>query len=286
MLAVAGLLFTSCNSDEYNTQNGVTVEMSQATMKVKENAGIVVVPLTLKGKTNGPVEVTVDVAEYSENPAIADVHYLMTSSTVVFPNDEAEVGIEFSLVNDMDINEDRAFIVTITKVEGGSIGQQVSTVVTIRDDDGLFYEAIQGEWTMSDTNWFDETDESFKVTITGVEEGDPDYEKTVYLSGWGGFSGSNLMTVKADYELNMETGEVTLSMPFDQHMGTYGGAYEVYWYGVDGGYLDDSGSLVGSVSADLRTITFDPDATVILYANQNGEWVGGLDAYYNMKMTR
>ena len=286
MVAVSALLLTACNSDEFNTDGGVTVEMTYATMKVKENAGIFNVPLTLKVKTNGPVEVTVNVAEYSESPAKENVHYLVTSYTVVFPNDSASVGIEIAPTNDMEINDDRLFIVSISKVQGAQIGEQNSTVVTIRDDDGMFYEAIQGNWTMKEINWFDDSEESFTLNITGVDEDDPNYEKTLYISGWGGFSGSNLMTVQAEYYEDPATGEITISIPYDQFMGTYGGAYEVYFYGVVDGYLEDEGALVGTLSADLRTISFDPDDTVILYAAQNGQWVGGLDAYYNMQISR
>lgn len=287
MLGVAGFLFTSCNSDEYNTAGDVTVEMEYATLSVKENRGIVNAPLVLKGKTNGPVVVTVDVTEVSSSPAQENVHYLLTSNTVVFPNDSAQVGIEFSLVNDMEINEDRAFIIQIVKAEGAKIGTQNTTEVTIRDDDGLFYEALQGEWTMNEMNWFDESPESFKLTITGVDEGEDGYEKTLYISGWSGFTGANLLTVTAEYYYDMASNEITIELPYDQMIGTYGGQYEIYLYGVSpDGYLMDEGALVGTVSSDLRTIEFYPDDTIILYAWTGSSWAGGLDAYYEMKMTR
>ena len=46
MLACSALLVTACsNDDDWNTDGNVTVEMKNATMKVKENAGMFYVPV-------------------------------------------------------------------------------------------------------------------------------------------------------------------------------------------------------------------------------------------------
>lgn len=287
MIAGAAFLLTACSSDDWNTSGNVTVEMAQATMTVKENANIFKVPLKLQGKTNGPVKVEVSVAEYSESPAKADIHYFLTSSSVVFPTDSANVGLEFVAVNDMEINSDRAFIVTITKVEGAKIGNQATTVVTIKDDDGLFYEAIQGNWTFSGVGFFDGAPIKDSWTIRGFDEGDANYEKILEISGWGGQSG---LVAEVEYNYDETNDVITLYFPFGQTLGQLNfsglGACDVVLYGVLDGYLNDEGGAYAVVSSDLRTINFDPNEIFYYGVEQNGEYLGGWDGVEEMIVTR
>ena len=288
-LAGAALLLTACSdSDSLNTSSGVSVEMEKATMTVKENIGIFNVPLKLTGKTNGMVKVKVDVAEYSENPAKEDVNYIVTSKTLTFPTDSATVSVEFVAVNDMDVNDNRLFVVTITNVEGGSIGENASTIVTIKDDDSMFYEAIQGAWSFTGTGFFDGSPVSNTISIFGVEdEEDPNYEKVLYMSGWGNQNG---LVVEAEYSQDPTTKQITLYVPFDQVMGQLNfsglGVCDVVLFGVSGDYLNDEGGAYLTVSDDLRTITFDPDEVFYYGVLSNGEYMGGWNGVENMSMER
>lgn len=287
LLAGAALLMTACSSDDWNTSGGVTVEMANATMKMKENAASFNVPLKLTGKTNGPVKVEVAVAEYSENPAKENVHYLLTSYSVVFPTDSANVALEFIPVNDMDVNEDRMFTVTIVKAEGANIGSQATTTVTIRDDDGLFYEAIQGVWTMNSLGFFDDAPYSDAMTISGVDEEDPDYEKILYFAGWGGQNG---LVAEVEYQYDTTTNEILLYFPYGQTLGQLNftglGACDVVLYGVEGNYLVDDGGAWATVDPNLRTIYFDESVTFYYGVVSNGEYLGGWDGAYDISMTR
>ena len=289
MLAGAALLLSACsNSEDWNTDGGVTVEMLNTEMTVKENIGTFLVPLKLTGTTNGPVQVKVDVKEYSENPAKEDVNYIVTSKTVVFPTDSANVSIEMVAVNDMDINTNRMFVVTITSVEGGSIGTNASTTITIKDDDSMFYEAIQGAWLLTGSGFFDGSPVSNTISITGIaDEDDPNYEKTLYLSGWGGQNG---LVVEAEYSQDPDTQEVTLYIPYDQVMGQLNfsglGVCDVVLYGVSGDYLNDEGGAYITVSPDLQTMTFDPDEVFYYGVVSNGEYLGGWNGVENMSMVR
>ncbi len=103
LVACSALLFAACSdNDDWNTDGNVTVQFTSATVKAKENADLFYVPLEVTGKTNGPIRVTVDVAATTESPANEDEHYILTSKTVVIPNDSTEVSLEFAAVNDMD----------------------------------------------------------------------------------------------------------------------------------------------------------------------------------------
>ena len=289
MLAGAALLLTACSdSDDWNTQSGVSVEMANTAMTVKENVGIFTVPLKLTGKTNGPVKVKVDVAEYSENPAKEDVNYLVTSKTVTFPTDSASVSIEMVTVNDMDINANRMFVVTITNVDGASIGSNASTTITIKDDDSVFYEAIQGAWQLTGTGFFDGSSVSNTISIYGIaDEDDPNYEKTLFLSGWGNQSG---LVAQAEYSQDPTTFEVTIYIPYDQVLGQLNfsglGVCDVVLYGVSGDYLNDEGGAYITVTPDLQTMIFDPDEVFYYGVVSNGEYMGGWNGVENMKMER
>ena len=128
MLACSALLVTACsNDDDWNTDGNVTVEMKNATMKVKENAGMFYVPVEVTGEANGPIRVTVDVTEASVSPAVEDEHYILTTKTLNIPAGETEVSLEFVPTNDMEINDDRVFTVTIVSVEGAKLGEIKST---------------------------------------------------------------------------------------------------------------------------------------------------------------
>lgn len=288
LVACSALLFASCNhDDDWNTDGNVTVQFASATMKAKENADLFYVPLEVTGKTNGPIRVTVDVAQASENPAVSDEHYMVTSKTVVIPNDSTEVKLEIAAVNDMEINDDRQFTITITHVEGAKVGQNNSVVVTITDDDSLFYEAIQGTWTFADYNYFDEKNEDFKVKIIGEPEESEGYEKTLYLQGLGG--ASNLVA-EMEYIFDEENQKIYLEVPYGQVLGQLNftglGLCDVVLFGLSDGYLVQNGSSLMEADTNMKSITFDPADGWILYVMQNGEGMGGFDAYESMSMSR
>ena len=287
MVACAGLLMAACSSDDWNTDSNVTVELVNATMKVKENAGIFKVPILVTGHTNGPVQVTVDVEEVSASPAVEDVNYYVTSKTVTIPSDSVQVGIEIYVNNDMDVNEDRAFIVTIKSAEGAKLGSQLSTTVTIADDDGLFYEAIQGGWDFNAESYYG-GDDNWKVTLIGVDEGQEGYEQTLYLSGLMGYA---WVVAEVEYSYDAANNVISLAIPYGQIVATDVnfsglGLCDVGLFGVVDGYLDEDGALEGVVSADLRSITFDEDADVIFYVLQGDEGMGAWDRILNISMSR
>lgn len=288
MFAGVAVLLTACSSkDDWNTDHTAFVEMTNATMKVKENAGLVKIPLTLTGTTNGPVQVTVSVSEVGEYPAVESENFLLTSNTVVFPNDSAQVGIEVYLINDMDVNENRTFALTITKVEGASIGNQTTTEVIIVDDEGMPYEAIQGSWTFSDENYFDEVQESFSVSITGVSDDDPGYESVLYISGMLGF---NNLTAEAKFKED-ENGQVTVAIMYGITTGQLNftglGVSDVVTMGVDDeGYLVTTGSMVGYADQDLLTITYDQYDMLMFGVFQNNEYLGLFDGVLSVVLSR
>ncbi len=289
LIACSALIMAACsNDDDWNSASDVTVQMAKAELKTRENKKLFNVPLEVVGKANGPIRVTVEMAPMTENPANEDKHYYVTSKTVVIPDNEANVSIEFAPVNDKEINEDRVFKVSIVKVEGATIGEQNSTEVIIRDDDSLPYEAIQGSWNCTYIDIFRGTNESFEMTITGVED-DEDilYGRALYFSGWGGAAN---LTAEVEYNYIEESGEVELEFVYGQNLGQLDfdgiGKCDVDLYGCDGNSFFKSGSCVATVDPKLQTITFEYQDGFFLAVISNGEYLGGWDGFVGFAMER
>lgn len=286
MVACLGLSLAACSDDnKWNTDSNVTVEMAQATVNTMENRDVFYVPLKVTGKTNGPICVTVDVTEAAVSPAKEDVNYYITSKKVVIPDNETEVKLEFAAVNDKEINEDRVFTVTIAKVEGAKLGEVVATVVTIRDDDGIPYEAIQGAWKLTGISGFDGSPVSDNITISGLEDSDLSYGKVLYMTG---FVGTPDLSIEVAFTYVEAEQKGYITIPLGQVMGIYNKTYECQFWGLNGQYVNDEGSITATVNSDLNEITFDLDADAGYYiaAFKDGEYLGGLDAVTSVAMTR
>ena len=173
-------LFTACSNDddkrEFNTVKDVTVSMASTTIDTKENRGIIDVPFVVNGETNGYVVVTCKVAEVSNNPAMEDVHYLVTSKSVTLEPKATEGSFEISLVDDREINEAREFIVTLESAEGATIGTQQMCTVVIGDNDYDPYSRLGGQWSILDQNG----GAGKTITIQDFDEGEDGYH-TKYL---------------------------------------------------------------------------------------------------------
>ncbi|MDE7376010.1 MAG: hypothetical protein K2N16_04090 [Muribaculaceae bacterium] len=173
-------LFTACSNDddkrEFNTVKDVTVSMASTTIDTKENRGIIDVPFVVNGETNGYVVVTCKVAEVSNNPAMEDVHYLVTSKSVTLEPKATEGSFEISLVDDREINEAREFIVTLESAAGATLGTQQMCTVVIGDNDSDPYSRLGGQWGILDQNG----GMGKTITIQDFDEGEDGYH-TKYL---------------------------------------------------------------------------------------------------------
>ena len=135
VLAAAMVGCTEEDTPSWNSQEA-TVSMGQAELVCKENKGIINVPVTVEGKRNGIIEVEVEVAEYGDNPAFDDVHYILTSNKVIIPADATEGQFEFRAIDDNEINESRTFTITIKSAKHAEVNTEAnSTMVILKDND-------------------------------------------------------------------------------------------------------------------------------------------------------
>ena len=259
---LAAAVLAGCSKEEEISWNSAdaTVSMGQAELVVKENKGMVNVPVVVAGELDGAVEVTVEVAELGENPAMEDVHYILTSETVIIPADATEGKIEFKTVDDADINEERTFVITIKSANGATVSETAnSTVVTLKDNDSQFYEKLQGRWKMNSVS-SKGASQSWNINIVGVEEGEEGYNEVFQVTGIMGYSWTS-MTMYYSYDAAAKAGYVYIPAGYILAEGVdfgLGGTNEVVTGLVnEEGNLTLSGGIIGTWNDDFTEITFE-----------------------------
>lgn len=270
---LATAIFASCSEEELSwNSSAATVSMEQAELVYKENKGMVNVPIVVDGELNGPVEVTVEVAEVGENPAMEDVHYIVTSKTVLIPADATSGKIEFKTVDDADINEARTFVINIKSVNGATVGETASTTVTLKDNDSQFYEKLQGRWKMNSVDSKGNT-QAWNINIIGVDEGEEGYNEVFQVTGIMDYNWTS-MTMFYSYDVATKTGYVYIPFGYifaeGVNFGSSVGVCDVATGTVVDGYINFDGGLVGTWNEDFTEITFEENKIMYGFLVSNG----------------
>ena len=300
MLLLVACTFAACSDDDNNNTNGeTTVSFANATLKLKESAGLVNIPIKVEGARNGDVSVVVKAEEVGESPAVEDKHYIITSKSVRVKADEetsATLNIETKIVDDDEINTDRTFKLTIVSANGAKIGENASVLVTIRDNENAFYEQFFGTWTITAMCSPDEEnapDKEFSNTIeiTGeTNEDAPNYNKilTAKKSDFFAFHPSVATDFEwhFNYTFDESTKTGTLSFVCGEVAGNLAGQYNFIWLTPQNGNLvSDPLTTTWSLVDDKfsNEVIFPENAKIYLYSPELGGWVQYL---YNIKMTK
>lgn len=224
LLSLGALAVTSCSDDDndFNTGKDVTVDLAETTIRVSEDqvssTSYNYIPVVVKGETNGPVQVTVEVLPYGEEPAKADVNYVFTAYTITIPAGETTGRFQYYPKSNDEMNNDRSFEVRIVDVKGASIGEQNSTIVTLVDNEGLipvYYSGLAGAWNgVMESTYDGPLAQPF--TIVTEPEGTDGYGRNITLVD---FPASG-MTTKATFSIDGVTQEIFVSIPSGQQVGT------------------------------------------------------------------
>lgn len=293
-IAISGLALVGCSDkDNVNTASGVTVEMAKASIEVKENTGLFHIPVVVTGEPNAPVKVEVKVETVGVNPAVPFENqngtwagnYIVTSKTINIPADEKTASIEINTVDDKDENDDRTFQITIVAADGAQIGTTSTCVVTIKDNDKVPYEKVQGSWTLSfiDVNG---NPANTPVSIEGYEESDKNYGNLLSLCGIAlEYADQDMTYLDMDFYYNEATGESYVEFQLPEPIATYQNAYYIW---VLNGLSLAPATVRADFSADLQTLEFDPEAAFVPYVASPdfSVPVGYTDVMSSMKMTR
>lgn len=289
-LALGALSLTACSdSDSGNTATGVTVEMQQSEITVSENKGIFNVPIKVTGDANGPIKVKVKVEGNGPNPAqpfeerngVWSGDYVVTSTDLNIPADTKTVNVEINTIDNVDENEAKTFTVTIESVEGATIGSQSSTNVTIKDNDSVPYEKVQGAYKFSFLD-YDGVPTNWNLVISGIDEGEPGYGEELYINGFLGMASTSLTLY---FHNNEATGETFIEFNLPEPMIWYDSAN--YVWAIKGMSLAD-GVIRGTFSEDLQTITFNEEDMIVYYVASPdfSSKLGIYDSSTAMSMTR
>ena len=143
-----------------------------------------------------------------------------------------------------------------------------TTVITIKDNDSVFYEKLQGTWKMTayevDTeNGGYLASETWTVKVIGFDEGEEGYDKVLYITGMLGYEWTML---QVNYHFDMETKKGYLEVPygtvFAEKVNFSGlGECDVIAGGLtEDGYIDLESSFKGEWNDEFNLITFDENA--------------------------
>ena len=273
---LAAIVFAGCSDEDETSWNSLdaTVGMGEVEFACKENKGIVSVPVVVEGNRNGAIEVTVDVAESGDNPAMANVHYFLTSNKIIIPADAAEGRVEFRVVDDNDINESRTFVITLKSVQGKATidADAKSTVVVVKDNDSQLYERLQGRWKMtSDSEYLGAL--SWKVNIIGVEEGAEGYNEVLQVTGLAEYEGTS-MTLQFNYDNATKKGCVYIPFGVLLAKGAdlgFDEAYDIKTATFDSkNNFITTGGIYGYWNEDFTEITFDKGQALYAWVYYNG----------------
>lgn len=294
--ALAALTMTACSDDDnkrtYNTNPGVTVSMGEATMKVKENAGLCYIPVVVEGEPNGYVTVTVKITEPATNAAVADKQFYVTSETININSEDKTANIEFAPVNFAEEQDPASFIVTIDKVEGATVGAHASCEVQIVDKGvAPYFSKIASAYEVSSKEYnFDEQDFTddlkFNVTMTPVTVSEDGKSGTGVFSNYFGEAGFD---VPFSYDYNDADKSATITLEYGALLmqANFGGSIGI----ADIMTCNTSGALTGGIkgqwNGDYDAIVF---GTGVLGAGvfQKGSFLGfyTLISEINMKIAK
>lgn len=294
MLLTFVSLFAACSSDDdYNTKDA-TISFASATITTKESAGMINIPVNITGARNGNVSFVIQAEEVGDNPAKEDVNYMITDKTLNLVADTLESGVvnvETKIIDDDDLNADRTFKLTIVSANGAKIGENASTVVTIRDNESAIYEQFFGTWKLTGTleNSNGTSEFSKDVTITGeTDEDNPDYNNILTASSTAMLNvGVNLdCDWHFRYSFNQETKQGTLGFICGEVVSTYGNSYQWVWATDDGTNLTTDDVTTPWKLTDNNKlpneISFPEESSLYLYQPGAGYWA----VLYNLKLIK
>ena len=304
-LTLGMLSLAACSdNDDLNTAPNVTVEMASSELSVKENSGLINVPVKLSGEANGPVKVQLKVEGCGEIPAVPyvetngvwDGNYIVTSETLNIPAGETSVNVEIRIVDDIVETGDRTFSVTIVSCEGATIGNNASTIVTVADNESLpTYDLIQGEWKMSYIDR-DGAKNSANFTITGYAEGTEEYNNG--MLEFGGiaadlFGTDEIWVPMFLVEDDPDSEKPYVVVPTPQAFAMYDGAHYVWLCGSTAPNpkyedLANDCMLIGEFDKATQTITFQPTDKMwyVVASPDFSDILGNIGTFSSMTMSR
>lgn len=293
LLAAAGFAgaFTSCskNTDIKHGKGDAVIGFAQASYTFKESAGIAKIPVEIIGSPE-TYPLTFDITceklnsdkEVSEIMVFTQTKNFKDNGSVLADSTKVPVIVEFKVIDDADINEDRTYTITITNVKGAKLAEQSSTTVVIKDNDNNPYEKLWGKWTMTGTKSNGDPYSS-PVTICGGftdEEVEANADKVLVAHGFAGYQWSDgTPHFNIAYDGDSETLSImvgyNMTNPGDVDWGLGGSQYVVaYSYNPASKTISDKIQIPGKWNKDMTEMTFDSSLGLIAMIFSDGTSTG------------
>ena len=168
LAAVSALMLASCDNTEEGAGDAV-IGFAKDAYSFKESAGLVRIPMVVEGEAKTwPIsfDVKAEISVSDESDIEKIIHFTQNTGLKYAGNPDAPAYVEFSVIDNPEINENRTVKFTLENVNGAAVGTG-STVVEIADNDNNPYDRLMGTWSLSATSLSDGSTTSFDVIITG-----------------------------------------------------------------------------------------------------------------------
>lgn len=292
LLAVALPFFTSCSDDDDVNTAETTVGFENTELVVDESAGLFNIPINVTGRRNGPIHLTLAAEGVGDNPAVEGENFQIIDKTLNLSADTLETGtinVEVQIFDDIVMNANRQFTLTIVDADGAEITNNRITV-SVMNNDG-YYTSLFGEWTLNaESARYGQI--SCDVTIGGAEdENDPAYERTLDVSITNLLGSGETLNFAWNYVFDSIQGMGQVALTCDQSTiatlsdgsalflvfdpvgdgSLYTGSYPGVWY------LGENGEAATSIIF--------PYTLYNVFYNAAGQ-LGAFDIYSNVTLTR
>ena len=192
LAAVSALMLASCDNNTEEGAGDAVIGFAKDAYSYKESAGLVRIPLTVEGEAKTwPVtfDIKAEISVSDEADIEKIIHFTQSDCLKYAGNPDAPAFVEFTVIDNLEINDNRTVKLTLENVKGAAVGTG-SAVIEIVDNDNNPYDRLMGTWTLSATSLSDGSTTSFDVIITGgltEDEAAANAEKTLVCCGYAGY---------------------------------------------------------------------------------------------------
>ena len=192
LAAVSTLMLASCDNKTEEGAGDAVIGFAKDAYTFKESAGLVRIPMSVEGEAKyWPIcfDIKAEIS-VSDEPEIENIiHFTQATGLKYAGNPDAPAYVEFSIIDNLEINDNRTVKLTIENVKGAAVGTG-STVVEIADNDNNPYDRLMGEWILEGPSIYsDGFSGPQPVTIIGgftPEEEEANADKTLVCIGFLG----------------------------------------------------------------------------------------------------
>lgn len=300
LAAVSTLMLASCDNNTEEGAGDAVIGFAKDAYSYKESAGLVRIPLTVEGEAKTwPVtfDIKAEISVSDEADIEKIIHFTQSECLKYAGNPDAPAFVEFTVIDNLEINDNRTVKLSLENVKGAAIGTG-STVLEIVDNDNNPYDRLMGEWTLNGTSIYSNGYAGPQnVTIIGgftEEEAEANADKTLVCIGFINLQYPQYQMPVWYLDYNAEEGYLKLRanelmVPAGYFDFKVGEDCAIYTWPILAGAEEASpeGDVYATWSDDCNTITFDTGAGFAgVVIGESGKVYGDWDCFVNITMTR